>query len=219
MTHRTSGRLLVIILVVALAAALPLAYQLRGLVRQSIVIPAMYLLWQVGVLAQSVDSLIYWAAFLALALALFWHSLKGQRRQTPVRHSEERETADGRVAFWAGQITKAENSTYALWQMQRELAQIAAEIQAHGQPPPVGQAAQIQAIGSMDAPHGVQSFLNAGLDRPLSQSGGCRALFGGDLALHKQSHTIEHLQTTIAFLEDRVEAGYGGGHHADIERE
>ena len=216
MTRRIPGRLLLMMLVVALATALPLAYQLREIVRRTIVIPVMYLLWQASLLVQSVDSLIWWAAFLTLALALFWKSLKRQRRQAPPRHAELSEAAAGRVGFWVEQLTKAETSRYALWQTQRDLAQIAADIQAHGQQTPTGQAAQMQAIGSMGAPTGVAAFLNAGLDRPTAGVGR-RTLFGRDSWLRQQNHTIEHLQATIAFLEDKVEAGHGTGHHADGE--
>jgi hypothetical protein len=220
MTRRVPRRVLLLLLAAALLAAIPLSYQLREIVRQTVVIPAMYLLWQAGLLVQSVDSLIWWAAFLALALALFWQSVERQRGPATHHHTDVREVAAGRVAYWAGQITKAENSDYTLWQTQRDLAQIAADLQAHGQQPPVGHAAQKQAISSLGAPPGVAAFLSAGLDRLSPQARGCGALFGQDSWLNRQRQPIgRDLAATVAFLEDKVEAGHGNGHPADVERE
>jgi hypothetical protein len=212
MTRRIPRRVLILLLASGLLVALPLAYQMREFVRQTVVIPAMYLLWQAGLLVRSVDSLIWWAVFLALALALFWQSLG--RRHTPAagERADAREVASGRVAYWARQITRAETSEYALWQTQRDLAQIAVDIQLHGQEPAMGQAAQRQAIAGLDAPPGVTAFLGAGLDRLSPQATGCGALFGWNARLNRQNRCIEHdLAATVSFLEDRVEAGHGTG--------
>jgi hypothetical protein len=218
MTRRMPRRVLLLLLAAALLAALPLAYQLRGIVRQAVVIPAMYLLWQVGLLVQSVDSLIWWVSFLALAFALFWHGLGRQRVPATRQHEREREVAAGRVAYWSGQITKAENSRYALWQIQRDLVQIAADIQAHGQPLPTGQTAQRQAINSLDPPPGVATFLDAGMDRLSPQAAGCGALFSRDARLKRQNRRSEcDLAAVVAFLEDNVEARYGTGDPSDVE--
>jgi hypothetical protein len=146
--------------VIVIAALL--AFPLRGVVNQLIVLPIAYLLWLLHLLYLSFNQTVWWVAAVILVLVIIGRSLLPEFK--PVRrliHHTRRER--GSVESLAAALEKSADGMYFKWLIANRLGKLAYQIllqREHGKPrsvfaPLVGE--------GWDAPSEVHQYLEQGL--------------------------------------------------------
>ena len=108
-------------------ASLGLAFLVRDLARDLLIIPLAYLAWQVGLLYWAVPQLVKWAvAVLLLGILVIWQLIpdlrpSGQERTRPAAPRGQVET----LALW---IHRARSSNYFKWQLANRLGRLAVKL-------------------------------------------------------------------------------------------
>lgn len=146
----------------ALGVAGVLAFPLREVVHQAIIVPLAYLLWSLNLLYQSLDQAIWWFAVLFILTIILIHSLlpdfKPARRES-VRRRDER----GKVEMLATAFQKTKKGIYFKWLVANRLGRLAYQIllqREHGKPRSVF--APLTGEG-WDVEPGIQQYLEKGL--------------------------------------------------------
>lgn len=127
MTLRTKRLLL---LIGALIVAGLLAFPLRQMIYESIVIPAAFVLWNLNLLYRSFSQGIWWAAIFVIVLFMLVFSLIPRprfRRQQETR----RKPPVGQVEDLAASLGKAEHGIYFKWLIANRLGKLAYQILLH----------------------------------------------------------------------------------------
>ena len=118
-------RWLVIVGVVVMAVLL--AFPLRGVVNQLIVVPVSYLLWLLGLLYLALPQQLWWIAITFLVLFLLGKSLlieiKAPRVSVPVSRVER-----GKVEGLAAAMQKSDRGIYFKWLVANRLGKLAHQI-------------------------------------------------------------------------------------------
>ena len=193
------------LLLAAFLAAIPLALVFRDIVRETLVIPFLYVLWRVGIFLRGFDTVLWWALFLAAALYLFLRSM--ERSPAMARRTRiDRPDSTGRVTFWLTQIERADHSDYARWQLEHGLVQVALELMDRNEDAGEGRLGQTPDISELGAPPDVRAFLESGLNRPFDSpidrvSRWLHRSNSGSRVPAPQSD----LERVIAFLEEQME--------------
>jgi hypothetical protein len=124
MTLRTR-RLLVLIGVLIVAGLV--AFPLRQLIYESIVVPAAFIAWNLNLLYRAVSQGVWWAAIFVIVLFMLLFSLIPQpkfRRQWEAK----RKPAVGQVEDLAASLGKAERGIYFKWLIANRLGKLAYQI-------------------------------------------------------------------------------------------
>lgn len=118
-------RWLLVIGVVVIAALL--AFPLRGVVHQLIVVPLAYLLWLLGLLYLSLPQALWWVAVTLLVLFLLGKSLLIEIKppRQPVHFSR---MDRGKVESLAAAIQKSDRGIYFKWLVANRLGKLAHQI-------------------------------------------------------------------------------------------
>jgi hypothetical protein len=127
MTRRTK-RLLVLIGVLMVAGFL--AFPLRQMIYESIVVPAAFIVWNLNLLYRSFSQGVWWAAIFVIVLFMLLFSLIPQpkfRRQLEAK----RKPPVGQVEDLATSLGKAERGIYFKWLIANRLGKLAYQILLH----------------------------------------------------------------------------------------
>ena len=115
-----------VVIGVGIIAAL-LAFPLRGVVHQLIVVPLSYLLWLLGLLYRALPQQWWWLVVTLLVLFVLGKSLliesKTTRKQVPVSQVDR-----GRVESLALSMQKADRGIYSKWLVANRLGKLAHQI-------------------------------------------------------------------------------------------
>lgn len=118
-------RWLIVIGVVVIAALL--AFPLRGVVHELIVVPLSYLLWLLGLLYLSLPQMLWWVGVTLLVLVLLGKSLlieiKPARRTIPISKIDR-----GKVESLAAAMQKSRRGVYFKWLVANRLGKLAHQI-------------------------------------------------------------------------------------------
>jgi hypothetical protein len=105
-------------------SSLALAFLLRVLARDLLIIPLAYLAWQVGLLYGAVPQLVKWAvAVLLLGILVIWQLIPELRRSDKERARPA--APRGQVETLALWIHRARSSNYFKWQLANRLGRLA----------------------------------------------------------------------------------------------
>ncbi len=118
-------RLLLLIGILIVAALL--AFPLREMIYGGIVIPAAFILWNLGLLYHSLSQAVWWAVILVIVLFMLLFSLIPQprfRRSASVK----RKPPVGQVEDLATSFGKAERGIYFKWMVANRLGKLAYQI-------------------------------------------------------------------------------------------
>ena len=118
-------RWLVVIGVVVIAAVL--AFPLRGIVHQLIVVPLSYLLWMLGLLYLALPQDLWWIAVTLLVLFLLGRSLLIEIK-TPKQPMSVSRVDRGKVEGLAVAMQKANRGIYSKWVVANRLGKLAHQI-------------------------------------------------------------------------------------------
>lgn len=127
MTLRTKRLLL---LMGALIVAGLLAFPLRGMIYESIVVPAAFIAWNLNLLYRSFSQGVWWAAIVVIVLFMLLFSLLPQskfRRSIEVK----RKPPVGQVEDLATSLGKAEHGIYFKWLIANRLGKLAYQMLLH----------------------------------------------------------------------------------------
>lgn len=199
MTPRTR-RLLLLIGVLIVAGLL--AFPLRQMIYESVVVPAAFIAWNLNLLYRSFSQGIWWAAIVVIVLFMLLFSLLPPSKFRRSREAK-RKPAPGQVEDLAASLGKAEQGIYFKWVIANRLGKLAYQIllqRESGRPRSVF----APLIGADWEPREeLQSYLETGLHGSFADYPQVNRAFG------KPQKTPLDLDVTeaVEFLESQVENG------------
>jgi hypothetical protein len=184
-------------------AAILLAFPLRGVVTQVIVLPLAYLLYALELLYLSLPQLVWWIVIVVAVLALLGSSLLIETRR-PKRRIEPEKLERGRVEHLASAMMKSQAGTYFKWLVANMLGRLAYQIlvlRDHGKPRSVF--APLEAEGWDPSPE-VREYLEMGLHGSFTELPGHSWIRFS----RRESTVLDHdAAEVIDFLESKIEGG------------
>jgi len=146
---------------IILIAAL-LAFPLRGIVYQTLILPLAYLLWLLSLLYLSLPQAVWWIVLVLVVVIVLGSSLLPEIRITGKRLVITRE-GRGNVESLAGAIQKTRRGMYYKWLVANRLGRLAYQLllqREHGKPRSVFEPLTGE---GWDAPPTTQTYLEKGL--------------------------------------------------------
>ena len=116
-----------IILLGAILIAGLLAFPLRGMIYETVVIPAAFIAWNLGLLYRSYPQGVWWLVIVFIVFVMIVFSLV-PRSSTPGRVEEKRKPPQGQVEGLAMNLRRAEQGTYFKWVIANRLGKLAYNI-------------------------------------------------------------------------------------------
>jgi hypothetical protein len=195
-----SARWLAVAGVVIIAALL--AFPLRGIVNELIVVPIAYILWWLGLLYLSTHQVIWWIGILLVVLIILGKSLlpdlKPSRKVvTPTRRER------GKVESLAASLQKSNKGIYFKWLVANRLGKLAHEIltqRGHGKPRSVF--APLTGEGWEPTPE-MQQYLEKGLHGSFAEFPNTGNRYFAQPSKTLLDHDVAEV---IEFLESRIES-------------
>ena len=116
-----------IILLGAILIAGLLAFPLRGMIYETVVIPAAFIAWNLGLLYRSYPQGVWWLVIVFIVFVMIVFSLV-PRSSTPGRVEEKRKPPQRQVEGLAMNLRRAEQGTYFKWVIANRLGKLAYNI-------------------------------------------------------------------------------------------
>ena len=116
-----------LILIGAILIAGLLAFPLRGMIYETVVIPAAFIAWNLGLLYRSYPQGVWWLVIVFIVFVMIVFSLV-PRSSTPGRVEEKRKPPQGQVEGLAMNLRRAEQGTYFKWVIANRLGKLAYNI-------------------------------------------------------------------------------------------
>jgi len=192
------------ILGVIVTAAL-LAFPLRGVINELVLVPIAYLLWLLKLLYLSLDQAVWWVAAVFVVLVIIGRSLlpelKPVKQLIPFARHER-----GSVETLSLALQKSKKGVYFKWLIANRLGRLAYQIllqREHGKPRSVF--APLTSEG-WDAPPEVQGYLEKGLQGSFADFPNRRLL---NFAPPEKTPLDHEVAEVMDFLESKVEDNYG----------
>jgi hypothetical protein len=137
-----------------------LALVASGLVRETLIVPLLFLLWLADLVLQSIPQAALWLLFLLLALPLLWRSLD---RPRPIRfRTPPASTPRAPVAAWADLFGRAERDHYGRWLLAQRLSQLAFTLLASPEQRGVSNPWRVLQDQTLEVPAEIRAYLRAG---------------------------------------------------------
>jgi len=191
---------------VIVSAAL-LAFPLRGIVHQLIVVPLAYLLWALGLLYLVLPQVLWWIGVVLIVLFILGKSLlpdvKFVRKIIPIIKREQ-----GNVEGLAAAIQKSDKGIYFKWLVANRLGRLAYQFllqREHGKPRSVF--APLTAEG-WDSEPAVQQYLEKGLHGSFAEFPNSNWNYFAPPERTPLDHDVAEV---VEFLESKVETTNPGG--------
>jgi hypothetical protein len=200
MTLRTR-RLLVLIGVLVVAGLL--AFPLRQMIYESVVVPAAFIVWNLDLLYRSFSQGVWWAGIFVIVLFMLLFSLIPQPKFRP--HTEaKRKPSVGQVEDLATSLGKAQRGIYFKWLIANRLGKLAYQIllnRESGRPRSV-----LAPLVGMDwePRKELQTYLETGLHGSFADYPHVNRPFGTPQKTPLDFDIVE----AVEFLESQVENGH-----------
>jgi len=188
-------------IVVILLAAAVLTFFLRGLMRENIVGPLVYLAWLGQLVFWSIPQIGIWALFIFIALIVALRSLA--RKQSPPSKVPIPEAGRvKRIGTWAKSIRQADEDFYYQWQLAQELQKLTVQALANDERVERSEIRRRLEQGTInDMSPELLAYLQAGMTSFAHLSDN-KSRFG----LGKQTSPLDIDPTqVIQYLEDKIE--------------
>jgi len=194
------GRWLAVAGVVVIAALL--AFPLRGIVNELIVVPIAYIFWLLGLLYLSTHQVIWWMAILVVVLFILGKSLLpelklSRKPVTPARHER------GKVESLARSLQKSNKGIYFKWLVANRLGKLTHEIlvqRSNGKPRSVF--APLIGEGLEPTPE-MQQYLEKGLHGSFAEFPNTDNRYFAPPSKTSLDHDVAEV---IEFLESKTES-------------
>jgi len=160
----------------AILIAALLAFPLREAIHETIVVPAAYLLWALGLLYRSQSQGIWWVILVVLVILMLAKSLTPPLR-SPGKVFTEPRPPRGKVEDLAGWLNKSREGIYFKWLVANRLGKLAYQIllqRANGKPRSV-----FEPLAGPDwfPATDLQNYLQSGLQRSFADFPNPRKFF------------------------------------------
>lgn len=180
-----------ILLAVVTLGSLVLAYLLRDLIYQLIIVPLAYTIWWAGLVYQAIPQLVKWIVLLVtLGVVSLWMLIPDL--PAPVRAQHPRRPVEGRMETLAMAIHRAGTSNYFKWQLANRLGRLSRRM-------PMAS----EAAASADS---VKQYLAAGLNQSFVDFPTPR----GPFSPHRPTPLDIDPAEAIDDLESRMELNHDG---------
>ena len=180
-----------------------LAFPMRGLVNQLILVPLAYLLWMLNLMYLSLDQAIWWIIVVRVVLIILGYSLlpefKLAKQQVVYARSER-----GNVEGLAAAMQKSKKGIYFKWLVANRLGRLAYQIllqREHGKPRSVFAPLTGEGWESTDA---VQQYLEKGLHGSFAEFPNTHWNY---LVPPAKTPLDQDVKDVVEFLEARIESG------------
>ena len=138
-----------------------LALVVSGGVRDTIVVPMLYMFWLAGQLYQSIPQALLWGVFVVAAVLVAIQSLAW--RLSPPMYAAPATAQLGRVASWERMLRDSTEDDYGRWRLAQRLSTMAVATLADREQCLPHELRQRLLDGSLDLPAEVRSYLRVGL--------------------------------------------------------
>ena len=193
-------RLLILIGAVIIAGIL--AFPLRGMIYETIVIPAAFIAWNLSLLYRSYPQGIWWLVVVFIVLMMIVFSLVPHSASRG-RVEEKRKSPQGQVESLAVILRRAEQGVYFKWVVANRLGKLAYNILRHrenGKPRSVF----VPLLGADWEPSkDLQSYLETGLHGSFADFPNVSRFSGA----HQKTPLDMNVREAVDFLESHVENG------------
>jgi hypothetical protein len=184
----------------AILIATLLAFPLRQAVHQTIIVPAAYMLWALGLFYRSQSQGIWWVLLVVSVLFILGRSLAPQL-QLPARASVRPNETRGQVQDLARWLERAKKGTYFKWLVANRLGKLAYQIllqRGNGKPRSV-----FEPLSGPDWEPGaeLQSYFQSGLQRSFADFPTPRKL----LASPPKTALDHDVDKAVEFLEVQLD--------------
>ncbi len=201
-----------LILIGAIVIAGLLAFPLRGMIYETIVIPAAFIAWNLSLLYRSYPQGVWWLVVVFIVLVMLVFSL--MPRSVPRGHvPEKRNPPHGQVENLAMNLRRAEQGTYFKWVVANRLGKLAYHIllqRESGKPRTVF----APLLGADWEPSkDLQNYLEAGLHGSFADFPAVSRLSRA----HQKTPLDVNVVEAVEFLESKVENGNAPPRHGDSE--
>ena len=188
-------------IVIILPAAAVLTFFLRGIMRENIVGPLVYLAWLGQLIFWSIPQVGIWAFFIFIALMVALRSLAKKRPPpppTPVRQAGRAR----RISTWAKSIRQADEDFYYQWQLAQELQRLTVQALANDERVERSEIRRRLEQGTLaDMSPEILAYLQAGMTS-FAHLSDKKPRFG----LSKQTSPLDiDPAQVIQYLEDKIE--------------
>lgn len=157
--------LLVGLLIGGVVAAGALGLALQGIARDSLIMPALFLAWLIGLFFRSVPGWVWWAWFLIIALVFAARSLRTYIKPLPAE-PPPRGPAQGAIHAWTSRLQAAEHGGYFRWRLAHDLAELSLQLLSYYERGDLGHGDRSAAIERLAAPPYIAAYLRTGLAAP-----------------------------------------------------
>jgi len=120
-------RVQVFVLVGALVVALILAFFLQDVIRESVIVPLVYLWWVLGIYYDAFPQIILWISLVVIVLLMLFGSLSSDYVRK-AQAEEDTKPIKGPVEELALSVEKARGGIYIKWQIAHRLGRLARDI-------------------------------------------------------------------------------------------
>lgn len=203
-------RLLILIGAVVIAGLL--AFPLRGMIYETVVIPAAFIAWNLGLLYRSYPQGVWWLVLVFLVIIMLVFSLvprAASRGSTP----EKRKPPQGQVENLALSLHRAEQGTYFKWVIANRLGKLAYNIllqRESGKPRSVF--APLLGV-DWEPSQELQSYLEAGLHGSFADFPAVSRFSSS----HQKTPLDVNVVEAVEFLESHLENGNSPRRHGETE--
>ena len=116
-----------IALLAALLLALVLAYALQDVIRETLIVPLVYLLWVLGLYYNAFPQIILWICLVVVVMLMLFGSL-GSEVVRKENAEEEKKPIQGPIEILAISLEKSRGGIYIKWQIAHRLGKLAREM-------------------------------------------------------------------------------------------
>jgi hypothetical protein len=188
-------------IVVILLVAAVLTFFLRGLMRENIVGPLVYLAWVGQLIFLSIPQIGLWAIFIFIALIIALRSLAKERTPRPKEPMPEAGRTK-RIATWAKLIRQVDEDFYYQWQLAQALLKLTVQALANNERVERSEIRRRLEQGIIeDMPPEILAYLQAGMTS-FAHFSEKKPRFGW--GKHTSPLDVDPAQV-IQYLEDKIE--------------
>lgn len=144
-----------------------MAFSLRDLIRQSVVLPLTYFWWLGGIFYRSVAQVVYWVLLVTGFGLMAFGSLYGRERPSAERKRRGR-VERGPIENFAWWLAQRPRGTYFKWRVANRLGTLAREMLAQRGEVLSGPPFRLAGRG-WEPPEEVDGYLDAGLNRSFAE--------------------------------------------------
>lgn len=199
-------RLLILIGAVVIAGLL--AFPLRGMIYETIVIPAAFIAWNLSLLYRSYPQGIWWLVVMFIVFVMLVFSLV-PRSTSRGRVEEKRKPPQGQVESLAINLRRAEQGIYFKWVVANRLGKLAYNILRHRENDKPRSVFTPLLGEDWEPTKDLQSYLETGLHGSFADFPNVSRFSGA----HQKTPLDMNIREAVEFLESHVENGNSPRRH------